>query len=66
MSDKKPLVIEAGQLQQLQAQDQIDPNALPYTKETYNSLLIRLLVRDLVGMGFPLSPELINELQKLT
>jgi hypothetical protein len=67
VSDKKAIVLDSSaQLQQIQAQDQLDPNTLPYNLENNNSRLIRLLIRDLVGMNFPLSQELINELYKPT
>ena len=72
MSDKKPLVLgidsATGALitQQVQPQDQVDPTTLPYYRENSNSKLIRILIRDLVGMNFPLSQELIDELQKPT
>lgn len=65
MSDKKPIVLGgAGQLQQVQSQDQIDPNTMPYVLENRNTRLIRMLVMDLMKVGFPVSQELINEASK--
>lgn len=65
MSDVKPLVQGIdGELQQVQQQDQIDPTTLPQDRETNLRRLFRVLVMDLMRMGFPLSQELIAEASK--
>jgi len=65
VSDRKPIVLDsAGQLQQVQSQDQVDPATLPYDREMNLRRLFRILVEDLMRLGFPLSQELIDEAGK--
>jgi hypothetical protein len=59
---KKPLVVEDGQLQQIQPGQEVDENSLPYdnTRKLLRQLVRDLLASELLDEG-DLSVELIEE-----
>jgi hypothetical protein len=64
MSAKKPLVIENGQLQQIQSGQEVDDDTLPYNKEDHTRKLLRMLIAYMVAQGFDDMPEdLLAELE---
>lgn len=62
--DKLPLVVQDGQLQQLQQGDVLSDSSLPYDRENNVKRLLQMLLVDLAVMGFPLRAELLAEISK--
>ena len=64
MADIKPLVIDAGQIQQMQPKHVIDVDTLPSPVDAETRGLLRSLIQSLVELGINLPTDLVEDAYK--